>query len=54
MFCPLTQQDCRKDCAWYRKGECAFKDAVDQIEDMSISLKLLQNAIRHANDCKGY
>ena len=42
MWCPMTQQDCRKtDCAWFHEGECAvasFPDLVEKLEDVTDAL----------------
>ena len=37
MFCPMTKEDCKMDCAWFAQGDCAITrlhDVADKLEEV--------------------
>lgn len=49
MYCPITQQDCRKtDCAWFQDGECvvtSLPELVNKLEDVDEVLQGVKGEI---------
>lgn len=38
MFCPMTKKECRKDCAWFVREECAIMrlhDIAEKAEELT-------------------
>ncbi len=40
-WCPLTKEDCKKSCAWFREGECA----IAVLHDIFNTLDFVQDGV---------
>ena len=41
MFCPMTREECKNDCAWFVEGECC----ICNINRIETDLDYLQDAV---------
>ncbi len=48
--CPLTNENCTVDCAWFGNGECciaSIPDLANKLEDVVASVEALEQTIKN-------
>lgn len=52
MYCPLTREECKIDCAWFVEGDCAIirlNNITDQLEYVQDAVNALEETISKKN-----
>lgn len=49
-WCPITQKDCKQECAWFAEGECAFirlHEVANKMDEVVNALESLEDTIKN-------
>lgn len=52
MYCPLTREECKTDCAWYVEGGCStvsLNEIARQLDYVQDTVNTLEETIRKKN-----
>ncbi len=52
MWCPISNAECKTECAWFTEGECVMmklKDLPDQLEELRTGMEDLEQTIKMKN-----
>lgn len=50
LWCPITQKDCKQECAWFAEGECAFirlHEVANKMNEVVDALESLEDTIKN-------
>ena len=52
MYCPMTKEECKTDCAWFVEGECVIvrlNNIADQLDYVQDAVNALEETIQRKN-----